>query len=366
MADTLLTDQIADVIVLGAGPAGLCTAIAATQMGMRVAVIEAGEVARSAHGDTLPAGIGQYFNMLGIPNERYLRDAVPFDGIRLTDVHGNSELNPVGQMVGGIHNRGLHIPRHFLDAMLYERAQELGIDVLQNCVAKKLIVQGNRVRGVGTSKGNFLCHFTVDAAGARHWLARKLGIAIDYYSPPLYGCYGWARGHCPEVYDAPHVHCSESGWVWTSRVEADLYQFTRQSPLPIEDLRHWMPEHFLAHGLKPIGPTRGADLTWQFVSRPAGRGFAMVGDSVRRSDPASNRGIERAFVDAFQLCLLLSQWKQGNLSETEVPTRYVEEVKPKYLEDLKLAYAFLRDKANAPEWARGEKFYHHRGALSKN
>lgn len=343
-----------DILIVGAGPAGLTLAIAATQMGLQVQLLAAADIGSPAHGDTLPAGIHQYFEMLGIEPERYLLDAVPFDGIQITGFGGEKSVQPVGQMVGDRHCAGLHIPRHFLDPMLYQRAQQLGITV-QKCVASKLIVSKNQIVGVQTNRGELLAHWVVDAAGSRHWLARKMDIGVDFFSPPLHGCYGWARGHSPEIYHQPSIDCQQGGWIWTSRVEADVYQFTHQSAEPIADLRHWLPPSFGQNSLKPIFATRGADFTWRFVTRPAGRGFAMIGDAVRRSDPASQRGIERAVVDAFQLALLLRQWKAGTMTEGQVASGHVEQLHQQYHKDIKSAYAFLYSMAGAPEWSDPSK-----------
>lgn len=91
-------------------------------------------------------------------------------------------------------------------------------------------------------------------------------------------------------------------------------------------------------------------MTWRIVSRPAGRGYFMIGDSVRRNDPMTNRGFELAMADACKVALLLSRWKDGELDEDEMARTYTEDVKTQYLQGLELSYAFLRDHPQAPAW----------------
>lgn len=350
--------DVADLLIIGGGPAGLSLAILAKSYGLSVGVMEASTLPRVSHGDTLPAGIDGYFELMGISRERLYRDAEPFSSHCLRWGELPDVVSAVGHTGGSIPTHGLHVPRHFLEPMLLERAQELKIEVLQSCVVKQALTRDNKICGVQTNRGRFLSKFVVDAGGSRHWLARKLGMPVEFHSPKLYGYYNWARGHCPECYDHPLVYTDDLGWTWISRVEKDLYQVTRQTFEAVKDFRDWLPPEFVKAGLVPIGPTRGADLTWRFVARPAGRGFFMIGDAVRRSDPVTQRGIERAMIDACKVSQLLSRWKDGVMDEDLIAKEYVEEVRADYAKGLKNSYGLLSHHPHAPDWLKAsEPFY---------
>ena len=348
---------VADLLIIGGGPAGLTLAILARNMGLTAGLVEAVEFPRIAHGDTLPAGIDSYFELLGIPRERLYRDAVPFQSHHLRWNDLEEVVTQVGDQKASIPTQGLHVPRHHLEPMLLERALEVGASILQPAVVKKVVIHNHKISGVSTTKGDFLAKFVIDAAGSRHWLARKLGMKVQFYSPSLYGYYNWARGHCPECYEHPLVYSDAQGWTWISRVEADMYQVTRQTFEPVPEFRSWLPPEFVAAGLVPVGPTRGADLTWRIVGRPAGRGFFMIGDAVRRSDPVTQRGIERGMIDACKVSMLLARWKDGELEEDPMAQEYVDEIKGDYLKGLASSYGFLRTHPNAPDWLRQDEMY---------
>ncbi len=346
-----------DVLILGGGVAGLSMAILARQMGFSATVFEAVKFPRVFHGDTLPAGIAQYFEMLGISRERLYRNALPYVSHRLRWNSPEEIVSTLGDDKG-TPNEGLTITREFLEPMLRERALELGASVLQPCVVNQLIVRDGRVCGLSTSAQDFEGRFVIDAAGSRHWLARKLGIPVEFYSRRLHGYYNWARGHSQLCHECPLIYDDATGWTWISRVEEpDLYQFTRMAFKPLANYRGWMPPEFVEAKMEVIGATRGADMTWRIVSQPAGPGYFMVGDAVRRNDPMTNRGFELALVDSFKVALLLSAWRRGEIDEEQMTQTYVSEVKDYYLKGLTQSYQFLKGHPRAPLWLKkGQMF----------
>ena len=201
--------------------------------------------------------------------------------------------------------QGFQAWRADFDSILLNRAKVLGVNVLQPCCASRLLVKKNRVIGVETSQGAFRSSFVIDAAGNQHWLARQLGLDIDYYSPRLIARYGYVEGECPTRDDAPVIVANQQGWTWTARVCPQLYQWTRL-PFNNEQVgRDWLPNEF--HGLKPRGRPCSADVTWRIVNRPAGPGYFIAGDAAAVLDPASSHGVLRAIMSGMMAGYMITQ-----------------------------------------------------------
>jgi hypothetical protein len=123
-------------------------------------------------------------------------------------------------------------------------------------------------------------------------------LTIERRSPPLYAYYGYAKGKCHERDRAPLIKAIPEGWIWTSKVKHDLYQWIRLSCsfsmtcIPYD----WLPDEF--KGLTPTPNPRiyGSDVTWRRVIQPAGSGYFIVGDAAIVVDPASSHGVLRALM----------------------------------------------------------------------
>src|SRR5439155_2023687 len=113
------------------------------------------------------------------------------------------------------------------DALLLERAEALGVEVVRPCGRAEPIVAVNRVLGVTANSKRLTARFTVDATGHSRWLARRLGLRIEARSPRLVARYGYARGCCEARFEAPAMRAEAKGWTWTARVGEDLYAWTR-------------------------------------------------------------------------------------------------------------------------------------------
>jgi len=345
-----MSNKVANVIIIGGGPAGASTAILCRNFGLKVGLVEAVAFPRFAPGEALPCGIEAYFESLNIMDELHAKPMVTYEGTRMQWGPDDTFVANFGEDDSGIRRRGLQVPRHHLDTVLLEKAKSLGVAVLQPCVVKGMFAQKGRICGVVTNQGNFGADFIIDAAGSRHWMARKLRLELKYHSAPLYGSYGWATGEIPGGYDLPQIIADPKGWTWTSRVDEGLYQFTRCS-FEKEDLPgSWLPDEL--KGLTPTGRVRGADLTWRRVVHPAGPGFFLCGDALCRTDPVVQQGVFKSMVCGFKVALMLDQIYNSGRSEEEARQEYCEWVESTYLSDLGLLRNYYERHPHAPDWIR--------------
>lgn len=280
------------IVIIGAGPGGSAAAIQCARAGLCVTLIERDEFPRERRGETLHPGVEPLLRQLGVLEEVLAAGFLRHKGNWIT-WNSSSRFEPFGEDEHGSW-RGYQAWRADFDMILLNRARQSGVRVIQPCRAEAPLLEGELVRGVKTSAGSISSDFVIDAAGDRHWLARKLNLRIKKLTPPLTARFGYMEGECQERDEAPAIVAKASGWSWTARVRPNVYQWTNLS------LGEEVPESTRPpvefQELKPLGRTQGADVTWRAVTRPAGAGYFLVGDAAAVLDPASSHGVLRAMM----------------------------------------------------------------------
>jgi flavin-dependent dehydrogenase len=306
----------ADVIVVGGGPSGSATAIACAARGLRVALCERAASGRDRPGETVHPGIEPLLARLGVAQR--LSDVV---GARHKGVWiewaGPRRFEPFGSDAGEAW-QGFQVWRADFDAMLLERARALGVDVREGCAVLDALERDDAVCGVQTTAGPIAARMVVDATGVARWISRALHIASHRSSPQLIARYGYVRGSCPARDEAPLLVGDASGWTWSARVKADVYQWTevrfgspRGSGLP-DELRE----------LAPLAPPRGADVTWRITEKAAGHGWFIVGDAAATLDPISSHGVLRALLSGMVAGHLIAAGLTGKAPAHEIARAY--------------------------------------------
>lgn len=175
-----------DIAVIGAGPAGTATAIAAARAGARVRVFEKAQLGRDkACGDGLTPRAVAALDDLGIE----LTGAHRIRGLRMIANRRVRELDwPATERFG---NQGAVWPRRRLDAALCEAAAQAGAELCFGATALPIIDDDGRAVGVrahstaGSTAGseNVNADLIVLAAGAPGEAARRLGAVRDTEEP---------------------------------------------------------------------------------------------------------------------------------------------------------------------------------------
>jgi 2-polyprenyl-6-methoxyphenol hydroxylase-like FAD-dependent oxidoreductase len=172
----------ADVLVIGAGPAGASTAILLKRAGWRVILVEKSSYPRQkVCGECLSAASLALLDRLGV-------------GAAVRDRAG-PELHKVGWMRGastliadlppctdGPYRYGRALGRDQLDAILVNRASELGV----------MLIQPAKVRSVMAKAGRFECDIQLSAPGdspgrAQESIVRRVPIIVDAHG-------SWEKG----------------------------------------------------------------------------------------------------------------------------------------------------------------------------
>ncbi|MHC4220168.1 MAG: NAD(P)/FAD-dependent oxidoreductase, partial [Planctomycetota bacterium] len=185
-----------DAIVIGAGPAGSCTALLLARLGWRAALIERGSRHRAkACGDCLNQRAERLLRKAGLLDE--VRGLAAGRTRRLrVHVEGRPPLRAALPFSDGA-DRGLLVERPRFDQMLVDRAADAGAWIVQPASARV----GPPGRGFSTvdvddgrSQSRLRCRLVVGADGLRssvaraHGLARrnggrKMGFALDVRCP---------------------------------------------------------------------------------------------------------------------------------------------------------------------------------------
>jgi flavin-dependent dehydrogenase len=314
-----LNDPTLDLLILGGGPAGAAAAITARQAGCHVVVLERSMFPRDRPGETLHPGIEPLLRSLGawedVERAAYLRH----NGVWTAGADEEQRrFEPYGHDDSG-EWLGLQAPRRDFDARLLRVAQRLGAEVRFGVTAEGVIERDGRVLGVTTSRGPIRASFTLDAAGGGHRLARRLGITVRNFSPPLVARYGYVTGDFPGREREPEFRAIPGGWTWTARVGHRRYHWTS---LSLNEPAQAFAAPIKYAGLSPEGPPRAENVTWRCADRLAGHGFFLLGDAAVVLDPASSHGVLRALMSGIQAAHLAAAVIAGRAIGPEVAFWY--------------------------------------------
>lgn len=325
----------ADVVVIGGGPAGCATAIACAVRGLRVVLCEREAQGRDRPGETLHPGAEPLLAQLGVADRlpdvvgaRHPGIWIEWGGPRRFEAFGGEAGAPW---------QGLQVWRAAFDAMLLDRARALGVTVREGCAATALRRDGAAVAGIETTLGAVTARMVVDATGAARWLGRALELAAPARSPRLFARYGYVEGACPARDEAPLLVGDAAGWTWSARVRTATYQWTsvrfgeRGGPMPVE-----------LRDLAPIGPERGADVTWRLSQATAGPGWFMVGDAAATLDPTSSHGVLKALVSGMTAGHLIAPALSGAAPADEAAAAYHQWLAGWFATDAARLWSFYR------------------------
>jgi len=304
----------ADVVIVGAGPAGGAAAYHLARRGHRVILLE-----RSA-----------------FPRDKSCGDAVNRAGVRLLAEMDVLSVLTGPWAIGGMHIRlgpagsrstrdfrygrtdpvsgryGLVIPRAVLDEAIVARAVAMGAQFRARVQARELIRQNGLVRGVRTAGGAVHAKVVVAADGSTSRLARQSGLV-----QPSHGRLGYAMrtyfSGLAELDDnlwftmplggSTGSRLPAYGWViplgpGRANVGAGLAEKHPGTNLNqlftefVEELRATMPWFATA---TQEGPARGAPLFFGFSpNRSWAPGLILAGDAAGMVNPGTGEGISFA------------------------------------------------------------------------
>jgi flavin-dependent dehydrogenase len=272
-----------DLLVVGAGPAGLATAMFAAAAGLDVTVLDArdGPIDKAC-GEGLMPGAVAALARLGVPLQ-----GRPFHGIRYLDERRSATAFFRS-------SSGLGVRRTTLQPAMVARARQLGVRVEQATVTD---VEQD---AAGVSAGGLRARYLVAADGLHSPIRRKLGLDRPVTGAPRWGlrrhfrAAPWTR--LVEVHVTP-VGADEIGIAIVGSARMPWAEQLQQFPRLAERVA----------GAPAAGSVRGAGPLRQQADSPVAGRVLLVGDAAGYVDALTGEGIAvslacaRSLVDAIVL-----------------------------------------------------------------
>lgn len=303
------------MLVVGAGPAGLATAIAATGKGLSVAVLESRKppIDKTCGEGLMPAAIAALGN-LGISIESRL--GIPFTHIRFAD----RSVSVRAPILGG---GGMGMRRRALHSLLIERATTLGVAI---CWGVR--ISGMQSDGVWTGDEFRRSRWLVGADGQNSAVRKFAG--LDSARLPVTR-FGFRQHFAVAPWsDAVEVHWGKRAQMIvtpTGREEICVVALVSDSRLRIEQAIKLFPELSARLRGAAMLTSESGTVTCLSQARAVVReNIALVGDASCTMDGISGSGLSLAFQEANALAGALAHenladYERAHAQITKVPVR---------------------------------------------
>jgi flavin-dependent dehydrogenase len=360
--------RAADVIVIGAGPAGCAAAIVLAEAGRSVLVIDRPRGSRPALAESIPPSARRVLAELGVDG---LMSSAGFQQWRgntvwWADAPPRVERFPPEAL-------GFQVDRHHFDQVLRDAAAQAGAHIVAGTVraATPPVVTFD----VDGRQDSATAPWILDCSGRAGVLARQgpRTIADAHHTVALAGIWH-ATTPWPAAYEGHTLVASHAdGWAWSVPVAHDVryvtvmvdpvrshltkdapalavYQAELSKVRPFADL--------LATARLDAGPW-GADASLYGASHHSGPGFLLVGDAATFIDPLSSFGVKKA---------LTSGWLAGIVIASILDSPTMQDAALAFFEscERQVAHSFQRQAARYAEDAGARHpFWQARAALGQ-
>ena len=287
---------MADVCVIGAGPAGSVFAARMAQLGHRVLLVEQERFPRLRLGESLSPGVQPLLKAAG------LETTIEASGAkRLREVSIDWAEGP--RLREDPREQGLLVDRGAFDLMLLERARGFGVEVRQPARVLDWRRSGGRWRIAVEAEGRrgaIEADFVADARGRSGAAAaprRRAGA-------PTLAVFAYWRG--VRLPDRPHIEAGAAEWFWGVPLPNGLYNtLAFVDPKALRAAGGDLTRRFLDLIARSrlmqdcgepgrTGPVRAIDATPYVVDEPVDRASIRLGDAALAIDPISSSGVQKA------------------------------------------------------------------------
>jgi flavin-dependent dehydrogenase len=308
----------ADVVVVGAGPAGAAVALFLAEHGLDVAVLDRAELPRSRIicGEFLSPEAGRLLDRLGVLKTVDAAGAAPLAGMRITAPDGTAIVGRYRDVERWrpYRHHAMGVARPILDAALVDRLRAAPVDLREQTRVVDLLVEDGRVQGVQAEDRDrrplqVRARVVVGADGRASVVAQRLGCRrphrlrrmalITYVSglddcrelgeifvdPPDYAILNpLAPDHANLGLVVPLAHAAP----WSGRLADFLTARVRQLPHLARRLA----------GCRRVAPVEALGPLAHRVDPPRLGGVLLIGDAAGFYDPFTGEGVFTALRSA--------------------------------------------------------------------
>jgi menaquinone-9 beta-reductase len=324
----------ADVVVVGAGPAGAATAILLAEHGLDVVVLDRGSLPRpKVCGEYLSPEAGRVLDRLGVLKAVDAAGAAAIHGMRITAPDGTAvtgHYRDVGPWRPYRHH-AMGVARETLDGALVDRVRALPLDLREHARVIDLIVERGAVTGVRFTDRDARVHdlharLVVGADGRASVVAERLGcrrphalrrMALVTYVSGVEHCrdlgeifvdppdYAILNPIAPDRANlglvVPLAHASR----WSDRLDDFMAARVRQLPHLARRLA----------GATRVAPIRALGPLAHRVEPPRKDGVLLVGDAGGFYDPFTGEGMFTALRSAeLAVTTMVQALRSGDVS----------------------------------------------------
>lgn len=353
------------IAIVGAGPAGIATALALLQAGHQVTLIEKTNFDTPRVGEHLGAEANLILQQLEIDQTSWAQHHLQCAEVRSVwgdvDVYENASIfNPYGE--------GWVLSRPDFDQQLAAYAQAQGANLLSqtNLTQLKKHANGWQLR-LKQSQGqtSLATDFVVDATGRSATVAKLLGKHTLNYDK-LVGVVGFVPSQAPSQFTHLLIETCPNGWWYSAQLhngqlvatymtDADLLASAQQSPAQFWQTQLAASSQTQAR-LGNTAPTQVYVKTAQsrLLNQLAGEGWLAVGDAAMSYDPLSSQGIYKGLFWGKQAAAAINQYL-ANLIDNSPLLEYEQQARNTFKEYQKLKTHYYRQEQRwqtRPFWSR--------------
>ncbi len=297
--ESVRPDGSAEVLIVGAGPAGLACAIAAARQGLQVEVVDGmSPPIDKACGEGLMPDALEALATLGFDIEKFIDPSqyAPMKGIRFLS-------GDIAAQASFPASAGRGIRRTVLHAALLECAVQLGVRFSWSITVQGIERGADGVM-IRTNRQAFRCRYLVGADGLRSQIAKWSGLAEGARITSRRLC---MRQHYRVVpwSDFVEVYWSGYGQAYVTPISATevCVAFTADRKLvsPELALRGFPLLEKRLSGAEKKGTPRGAVTVVRALRRVATGNIALVGDASGAVDTVTGDGMALSFLHATAL-----------------------------------------------------------------
>ena len=214
---------VADIVIIGGGPAGSTAAILLAERGYRVVLLEKARHPRFHIGESLLPATLPLFERLGVADRIRAIGMEKWGAEFVSPWHGRGETFEFAEAWNKTLPYAYQVRRSQFDEVLIRRASEVGATVIEGCRAKDVAfhraprsvhIEAEHEDG---SRQSWDARFVIDASGRDTLLANQFKAKRrnkKHNSAAIYGHFSGAERYCDKREGDISIYWFDHGWFW--------------------------------------------------------------------------------------------------------------------------------------------------------